>query len=187
VQGDGVDVVDEQFRMKCAEVAAKMNELGRRHEAGNDIEIVVWVIPGALACAHRPLRHHPTYGGSGASVSATAKPLLLDWVTQLRLEGVKSIISFMHARDLRCYEEIGFDEADILEFFEAHGFKVVRLPWEDPAHSRTDSRLKEAKREEMCKAALEAYDSVEKPVVLQCSAGVDRSSPAAAYIWQRRA
>lgn len=102
-----VAVVEDQFRAKRAEIAASMNALGRRHEAGDDIEILVWIIPGALACAHRPLRYHPTYGGSGASISASANSLLLDWTTQLRLEGVKSIISFMHDRDLQSYADIG--------------------------------------------------------------------------------
>src|SRR5258707_10031789 len=85
---------------------ARMKALRRKVEAGDDSEVLAWVIPRALACAHRPLRHHPLYGGSGLPIPREAHPLILDWVEQVRMESIASIITFMHDRDLLCYQQI---------------------------------------------------------------------------------
>ncbi len=94
-------VLEDQTEAKRSEVVARMKALRRRLEAGDDSEVLAWVIPRALACAHRPLRHHPLYGGSGLPIPREAQPLILDWVEQIRMESIASIISFMHDRDLR--------------------------------------------------------------------------------------
>ena len=164
-----------------------MKALRRKLEAGDESELLVWVIRGTLACAHRPLRHHPRYGGSGLPIPGEAKPLILDWVEQIRMERIASIISFMHDRDLRCYQEIDLGGLNLTAFLDHEGFNVCPIPWEDPAHSRSDPTVKRAKFEQVREAALEAYDRLSKPVLLQCSAGIDRSAPVAAYIWKRRA
>ena len=156
--------------------------------SGDDSELLLWVIPGmlacVLACVHRPLRHHPHYGGSRAPIPSAAKRLVLDWIDWLRLEDIASVISFMHEGDLGCYREIDFEGGTLLEELERHGFQVCRLPWKDPAHSKTDPALKQAKLQEMRRKALFAFDRLPKPVVLLCSAGRDRSAPAAAYIFE---
>lgn len=180
-------VIDDAFEAKRIEIVRKMKALGDQLESGSDSELLVWVIPKALACAHRPLRHHPRYGGSGQPIPASAKPLVLDWIEQIQMEGIASIISFMHDRDLSCYCEITLDGLNLLEFLERQRFHVAAIPWEDPHHSRTDRAKKRAKLEQCCCAALEAFDRLPKPVLLQCSAGIDRSAPAAAYIWASRA
>jgi hypothetical protein len=169
---------------KRREIDQEMAALGRRLESGDDSELLLWVIPGKLACVHRPLRHHPQYAGSRASIPSAAKSLVLDWVDWLRLEDIASIISFMHDGDLSCYGEIDFDGGTLLEALERHGFQVCRLPWEDPAHSKTDPTLKRTKLLEMRRKALYAFNRLPKPVVLVCSAGRDRSAPAAAYIFE---
>lgn len=163
-----------------------MRALGRTLESGDDSDLLVWVIPGALACSHRPLRHHPRYGGSGQPISSNAKALILDWVEQLRMEEIASIVSFMHERDLRCYREIDFHGLDLLGFLESEGLRVCRLPWEDPAHSKTEWARKQATLQRVRKEALAVYDQLVKPVLLMCSAGIDRSAPVAAYIWKNR-
>lgn len=140
-----------------------------------------------MAIAQRPLRHHPRYGGSGLPIPAEAKPLILDWIEHIRLEGIASIISFMHDRDLRCYRDIDLSGLNLVAFLQREGFRVRPLPWEDPAHSKTDPSAKRAKLEQVRKDALKAYDELPKPVLLQCSAGIDRSAPVAAYVWQKRA
>ena len=102
------------------------------------------------------------------------------------MEGIVSIISFMHDRDLRCYRQIDLGGMNLTGFLMSEGFKVRALPWEDPAHGKTDEAVKRAKREQMCNDALKAYDQLPKPVLLICSAGIDRSAPATAYIWKQR-
>ncbi|MEX2392834.1 MAG: hypothetical protein WD904_14725 [Dehalococcoidia bacterium] len=90
----------------------------------------------------------------------------------------------MHDRDLRCYGGINFDGATLSEALKLRGFEVCPLPWEDPLHSKTDPTVKQAKLEEMRVKALHAFDQLPKPVVLVCSAGIDRSAPAAAFIFE---
>jgi hypothetical protein len=119
-------------------------------------------------------------------IPAKARPLILDWVTQIQMEGIASIISFMHDGDLDCYSAIDLGEPNLIEFLRREGFHVVALPWEDPFHSKTDKVNKQAKLEQVRKDALKAYDQLPKPVLLMCSAGIDRSAPVAAYIWQQR-
>ncbi len=179
--------MEHLIEAKRSEIVAAMKRLRRKLESGDDSELLVWVIPKILACAQRPLRHHPRYGGSGLPIPAEAKPLILDWIEQIRLEGVASIISFMHDRDLRCYRDIDLGGLNLVAFLQHQGFRMCPLPWEDPAHSKTDSTAKGAKLEQVRRDSLEAYDRLPKPVLLQCSAGIDRSAPVAAYIWQKRA
>lgn len=175
---------EQTVEEKQQEIAAGMAALGRSLEEGGDSDPVLWVIADMLACVHRPLRHHPQYGGSGAPIPSSAKPLVLDWIDWLRLEDIASIISFMHDRDLGSYREIDFGGVTLVKELAQRGFQVCLLPWEDPLHSKTNPTLRRAKLEEMREKALHAFEQLPKPVVLVCSAGIDRSAPAAAYIFE---
>jgi hypothetical protein len=178
--------MEDVVEAKRVVIVRQMKSLGARLETGDDAKLLVWVIPNALACAHRPLRHHPNYGGSGQPIPTSATPLVHQWVEQLRAERVESIISFMHDRDLRCYRELDLRGLGFVEFLRAQGFNVAAVPWEDPHHRQTDAMTKRKTLMACREAALEAFDRLPKPVVLQCSAGIDRSAPAAAYIWAKR-
>jgi hypothetical protein len=163
-----------------------MRALKSRLEAGDDSNLVVWVLPRKLATAQRPLRHHPLYAGSGVVIPVQATSLVFDWPAKIRSAGIASIISFMHDRDRRCYSELDLNAQDINEFFETQGFKVARIPWEDPHHSKSDATTMRKRLEQCRLKALKAFDELPKPVLLQCSSGIDRSAPVAAYIWQQR-
>ena len=179
--------LENEIEIKRSEIADKMRALGRRLESGDDSELLIWIIPRALACAQRPLRHQPRYGGSGQAIPGDSKALILDWVEGIRMEGITSIVTFMHDRDLRCYREIDLGGSDLLGFLGREGFRVCHLPWEDPAHSKTEWAKKRSRLEQVRKEALAAYDQLAKPILLMCSAGIDRSAPVAAYIWKNRA
>lgn len=175
---------EESVEKKRKEIAREMAALGDRLESGDDSELLLWVTPSMLACTHRPLRHHPSYGGSGAPIPRQAKPLITEWIDWLRLNDIASVISFMHDRDFRCYRDIDFGAGGLPGALEERGLEVCLLPWEDPLHSKTDRAVKRAKLEEMRAKALKAFDKLPKPVVLVCSAGIDRSAPAAAFIFE---
>jgi len=177
---------EQEVEAKRVEIVGRMKVLRKQLEAGNTTDVLAWIIPDELACAQRPLRHHPRYGGSGSPIPREATPLVVEWAEQVKLEGVASIIDFMHDRDLRCYESLDLPGGNFRAFLQDRGFAVVPLPWEDPAHSRTDPVQKRARLEEMRKLALRAYDDLPKPVLLICSAAIDRSAPAAAFIWKHR-
>jgi hypothetical protein len=163
-----------------------MKALKARLESGDNSELLVWLIPQQLASAQRPLRHHPLYAGSGAIIPTQATELVFEWVASVRASGIVAIISFMHDRDRRCYSDLDLKANDINEFYEQQGFKVARIPWEDPHHSKADPSIKQKRLEQCRKDALAAFDVLPKPVLLQCSSGIDRSAPVAAYIWQQR-
>jgi hypothetical protein len=176
----------DRLEGKCEEIVARMKLLKARLESGDDSELLVWVLPGRLASAQRPLRHHPLYAGSGVIIPAQATPLLFQWADAVRTGGIAGIISFMHDRDRHCYSELALEATDINEFFEKQGFVVARIPWEDPRHSKADVATKRRNLERYRGEALAAFDILPKPVLLQCSSGIDRSAPVAAYIWQQR-
>src|SRR5678815_279387 len=88
---------------KTHEIKLAMGNLGSRLESGDDSEILYWVLPKLLACAHRPLRHHPVWGGSGKNLAPTATDLIIQWSQRVLDCGIRSIISLMHDRDIRCY------------------------------------------------------------------------------------
>lgn len=89
--------IDRQTRAIRAQMAA----LGKRLDDGDLSECVVWVIPGALGCLHRPLRHHPVVGRDkkGRNLPPEASGQVLEWIARLKQLGIPSIISLMHPND----------------------------------------------------------------------------------------
>ncbi len=171
---------------KAAEIADAMRRLGRRMLEGDQSELVHWIIPGALACAHRPFRYDSRYGGSRTPVPVEATAELSEWAELIQCYGIRGIISLMHDRDLSCYSRLNLGATDLIGFLRQRGFVVAHHPYEDPAHRRT--RPIEARKLLVAirDAALISYDELPKPVLIQCSAGEDRSAPVAAFIWMNR-
>jgi len=179
---------ESNIKAKADLIAARMKTHRRRLESGDNTKLIEWIIPGKLGCAQRPLRHHPRYagGGSGEVLPRELSDLVITWANQIKSEGVSSVITFMHARDLGCYGELELPGGNLNALMKEVGLYVRPLPWEDPAHSKTDKAAKDAKLKEMRSAALRAYDELARPVLLMCSAAIDRSAPAAAFIWYHR-
>jgi protein-tyrosine phosphatase len=92
----------------------------------------------------------------------------------------------MSEQELTFYSRLELQADDLVFFYRNQGFEVNWLPWKDPAHVRTDREALRKKVREVSEKALEAFDLLQKPVLLHCSAGVDRSAPVAAYIRERR-
>ncbi len=173
----------------------KMSELGRRIRSelrrirsqirmGDDSELVVWVIPDELACSQRPLRDHPKFGGRGRPLPREARPSVVKWGERVKQLGFHSIICLMHAKELRYYDGLGLDRYGLLGYYKKQGFYLRHLPWADPAHARTaeERLLLKQQGEVIKKKALAAFDDLPKPVLVHCSAGIDRTTPVAAFI-----
>jgi len=171
---------------KRREIKSAMAALGREIKRGNDRELLHWIIPGALACAHRPLRYHPQYGASRTPLPQSATPLVEEWAELIKVEGIKSIISLWHEGDAACYRSLPLGNGDLLAYLAAQGFKIARHPYEDPAHKQTPPAIARKTLERIRREALISYDELPKPVLIQCSAGEDRSAPVAAYIHAQR-
>lgn len=179
-------ITEDIIENKTRDIKLAMSSLGRRLEQGDSSQLLYWVIPGQLACAHRPLRHHPLYGGSGKNLTPLATDLVRDWVQKIIDSGIKSIISLMHDRDLACYASLNLGTTSLLHHYESLGLQVAHIPWEDPHHKKSTPAQKRETLMRVRKDALSAYERLPKPALLQCSAGIDRSSPVAAFIWSKK-
>jgi hypothetical protein len=168
------------------ELQHKFKALGDQIEKGDESELLFWVIRSQLACSHRPLRHNRLYGGSLRNLDVDATNLVKQWVGRVRADGIRSIICLMSADELKLYDRLDLGAGNLMDFYARQGFSVAKIPWEDPAHIRRDLKALQAKEQEVCKQALQQFDALPKPVLLHCSAGIDRSSPVAAFIRQYR-
>lgn len=175
-----------QILKKTHEIKVAMSRFGSRLECGDEREILYWVMPKLLTCAHRLLRHHPIWGGSGNNLAPAATKLVIEWSKRVLDSGIRSIISLMHDRDIRCYLSLNLNAKNLLEFYKQQGFQVSHLPWEDPHHKKSSPEEKRKTLLRIRHEALGAYDDLPKPVLIQCSAGIDRSSPVAAFIFIKR-
>ncbi len=167
---------------KSNEIVDSLNLLSKKLAQGDDSEILVWAIPDLLACAPRPLRYHPEFGGSRMVLPSKATHLVYSWVSQLRKCGIKSIISLMHDADLRCYSGLDLPGKDLLQYYKEQAFIVYRIPYEDPHHKSSTPAEKCKTLKRIRNEALHTYNQPVKPVLIQCSAGIDRTAPVAAYI-----
>lgn len=177
----------DSIRNKANAIRVALQSLGTRLSRGDDSELVVWVIPGALGCAHRPLRHHPKFGGSRLDLPPEATDAVVRWVDKIVGAGFRSIICLMHPKEIAHYSALRLEATDLIAYYRLRDLKVCHKPWDDPAHrawAERSSFEEELKRIQV--ESLECFDQLPKPVLLHCSAGIDRSSPVAAFIWGQR-
>lgn len=69
---------------------------------GNDSELWIWVFRDQLACAQRPLRDDPIYGGR-RPLPEKAQPLVEAWVERVVASGFRSIISLLEVAQIERY------------------------------------------------------------------------------------
>lgn len=175
---DGIVYVNELRRA--------FRDLGRRIEAGDESELLIWIIPSHLACSHRPLRHNRLYGGSLRNIDEAAAPLVVEWAKRIREEGIRSVICLMSQEEVALYARLDLEASDLLQFYRNEGFEVASIPWKDPAHVRANAAALRKKERQISEEALVQFDKLRKPVLLHCSAGIDRSAPVAAFIRDKR-
>lgn len=173
---------------KANQIRQELQRLATRLHNGDDSELVVWVIPALLAVAHRPLRHHPEFGGSGLSLPRRATPEVEFWVSRILAHGFRGLICLMHPKEVAHYAALDLPAPDLIALYSAKGLKVCHLPWDDPLHRPAGEKpLFSQELLQIQVQALKCFNHLPKPVVLHCSAGIDRSSPVAAYIHQHNA
>ncbi len=180
-------VVETILRDKANHLRHDLKALGQKLQAGDDSQLVIWVIPKGLACAHRPLRHHPLFVGSGRTLPPEAAAEVVRWVDRIVAAGFRGLICLMHPKEIAHYASLDLGLCDIIELYHAKGLQVCHLPWDDPAHRPTHERASfGAELLRIRNEALECFDKLPKPVLLHCSAGIDRSAPVCAYIHKER-
>jgi hypothetical protein len=165
------------IREKLQEVRARLNS----NPCGDPL---IWVILGRLACAQRPLRDHPDFGGRGKPLVPEAGSDVVAWVQRICTLGIKSVICLMHPKELYYYDNLDGIPSGLLNLYRQNGLEVCHIPWADPEHAATlqeRNDIKELLRQKK-RDAYDAFTKLQKPILLQCSAGIDRTAPVAAYI-----
>lgn len=190
------DAIEKKVERKRKGIEEDLRDLGKRLAAGDDRQLLVWVIPNRLACAQRPLRFHPKFGKEvlernelygRPDLPPEARDEVLKWVGRIKEDyGIQSIISLMGDDEMRRYAQLDLGPKSIIGLYEESGLKVRHIRWKDPAYLHTSPIQEQERLARNREKALCAFDELPKPVLLHCSAGIQRSSPVAAYIWAKR-
>jgi len=126
-----------------------------------------WAIDNVLARSCRP----GYYGERGLPVP---KGDVDAWIGEVTALGIRSIICLLAEDQLPLYAQL---PTDLISYYRKAGFTVKHVP--APDHQKpplSDDHLEQI---------WEAYQALPKPVLVHCSAGIDRTGQAVTYIQQR--
>jgi protein-tyrosine phosphatase len=94
-----------------------------------------------------------------------------EWISEAREIGIKTIICLLADQQLAFYDHL---DGGLLELYRSDGFDVVHIPVEDHLDPPVDPKS--------LKMAVTAYRSSTHPVLVHCSAGMDRTGAVASAI-----
>ncbi len=123
-----------------------------------------WVIKGTLARSERP----------GYPSRYVEKDIVLLSIEYWKSLGIRSVICLMTGDELLYYPDT---EGDLIDLYHANGLIACVIPVENhKEHPLNESEML---------AVWKAYQAVEKPVLIHCSAGKDRTGAAVRLIMEK--
>jgi hypothetical protein len=159
---------------------AAMTSLRQRLSDDPNADPLIWPIYGELACSQRPLRDHPKYCDCNP-LPPEAAPLVVAWIERISSAGIKSVICLLTPEQLGRYDNLPRIGSGLLNAYREAGMVVLHIPVFDQAHPESTDGC-EILGPGVYEKAYAGFNDLPKPVLLHCSAGIDRTSPVAADI-----
>ncbi|MBN1380767.1 MAG: tyrosine-protein phosphatase [Deltaproteobacteria bacterium] len=124
---------------------------------------MIWAINGKLARSERP----------GYPSRYVEKDVVLSKIESWKSHGIRSVICLMTSDELLYYA----DDGDLLDLYQASELAAHVIPVENHKEHPLD--------EDEMAAVWTAYQAIEKPVLIHCSAGKDRTGAAVELILEK--